>query len=178
MTSLKGFGILEARLPLPLFRTLAASISWILTYYTGPLRTVKGQDQDKMAAGGIVEKSANFRDYLIPLDHPRLHPSERNARDHAKGVLRNREIFLTPVAEGWLNNYNSQYRGFTTDGKVVPDLWHASPKANGPTKEMVDAAEQVLSTASAAERKAFSYAVDAREWRSWSNPEVMPSGFC
>lgn len=120
----------------------------------------------------IVETSGNFRDYLIPPDHPRLHPSERDARTHAKDVLGNPNIFLVPVAQGWLENYKQPYKGFTTDSNVVPDLWHIDPKANGPTKEMVEAAKAVLAAASTHESKAFRYPVDAREWRSWSNPEV------
>lgn len=125
-----------------------------------------------MATGSVVEKSVNFRDYLIPLEHPRLQPSDRNARNHSKDVLGNREIFLTPVAEGWMKNYNESYRGFTTDGNVVQDLWHIDSEANGPTKEMVDAAQKVILTASSAEVKSFRHGVTAREWRSWSNPEV------
>jgi hypothetical protein len=120
----------------------------------------------------IVETSGNFRDYLIPLDHPRLHPSDRDARTHSKGVLSNEEIFLTPVARGWVENYNKPYKGFTTDGNVVPDLWHYDASANGPTAKMVGAARKVISEASSDEAKAFRFAVHAREWRAWSNPEV------
>ena len=120
----------------------------------------------------IVETSGNFRDYLIPLDHPRLHPSDRDARTHAKGVLGNEQIFLVPVARGWLENYEKPFKGFTTDGNVVPDLWHYDAKANGPTAKMVGAAKALIEAATAEESKAFRFPVDAREWRSWSNPEV------
>ncbi|GAB7359333.1 hypothetical protein MBLNU230_g5984t1 [Neophaeotheca triangularis] len=121
----------------------------------------------------IVETSGNFRDYLIPLDHPRLHPSDRDARTHSKGVLSTEEIFLTPVARGWKQNYQEPYRGFTTDGNVVPDIWRFNSSANGPTSAMVQAARKLLSNAGEAQKKAFRYPVDAREWRSWSNPEVI-----
>ena len=107
----------------------------------------------------IVEKSNNFRDYLIPLDHPRLHPSDRDARTHAQGVLSNREIFLVPVQEGWRENYEKPYHGFTTDGDVVPDLWHLNAEANGPTKQMVEAADALLVVASDQEKKGFQYPV-------------------
>lgn len=120
----------------------------------------------------IVEVSKNFRDYLIPLDHPRLHPNDRDARTHGKGVLGNEQIFLTPVARGWLENYQKPYRGFTTDGNVRKGLWSADSQAKGPTREMVDAAKNLLSVANEDEKKSFSYDVNAKEWRSWSNPEV------
>jgi len=127
---------------------------------------------DPRESAKIVETSGNFRDYLIPLDHPRLHPRDRDARTHAQGVLGNEGIFLTPVARGWVENYHKPFHGFTTDGKVRPDLWHHDSGAGGPTQEMVEAAKKLLSAASPEESKAIRYPVDAREWRSWSNPEV------
>ncbi|KAK5693533.1 hypothetical protein LTR97_010102 [Elasticomyces elasticus] len=118
---------------------------------------------DPSEAAKIVETS----------DHPRLHPSDRDARTHSKGVLGNEQIFLVPVARGWLENYKKPYEGFTTDGKVVPDLWHYDATANGPTADMVSAAQALIEAASTAESKAFRFPVDAREWRAWSNPEVI-----
>jgi hypothetical protein len=123
----------------------------------------------------IVEVSKNFRDYLIPLDHPRLHPNDRDARTHGKGVLGNEQIFLTPVAKGWLENYQKPYHGFTADGEVEQGLWRADPQANGPTAAMVEAAKKLLSVATEQEKKSFQYGVNAKEWRSWSNPEVSIS---
>jgi hypothetical protein len=123
----------------------------------------------------IVEVSKNFRDYLIPLDHPRLHPNDRDARTHGKGVLGNEQIFLTPVAKSWLENYQKPYHGFTADGKVQQGLWRADPQAKGHTGEMVDAAKKLLSVATEQEKKSFQYEVNAKEWRSWSNPEVSIS---
>ncbi|KAF2765155.1 hypothetical protein EJ03DRAFT_319880 [Teratosphaeria nubilosa] len=128
---------------------------------------------DPRESSKIVETSGNFRDYLIPLDHPRLHPSDRDARTHAKGVLGNEEIFLVPVARGWLENYKQPYKGFTTNGNVVPDLWHYDASANGPTAAMTNAAHALIEAAQPEESKAFRYPVDAREWRAWSNPEVI-----
>lgn len=127
---------------------------------------------DPSESAKIIETSGNFRDYLIPLDHPRLHPSDRDARTHAKGVLSNESIFLVPVARGWMENYQKPFRGFTTDGNVVSDIWHYDVKANGPTEKMVQAANDLLNAATDEEKKAFQYPVDAKEWRSWSNPEV------
>nr|POE51516.1 hypothetical protein CFP56_25723 [Quercus suber] len=128
---------------------------------------------DPRESAKIVEKSGNFRDYLIPLDHPRLHPNDRDARTHSEDVLSNDEIFLTPVARGWVKQYDEPYKGFTTDGNVVPNIWKYNAEAHGPTSSMVEAATKVLSVATEGESKKFRYPVDAREWRSWSNPEVI-----
>lgn len=120
-----------------------------------------------------AEKSDNFRDYLIPLDHPRLFPRDRDPRTHAKAVLGNPEIFLTDVANGWLEKYEKPYNGFTADGNVVPNLYQHQPDPEGPTSTMLEAAKKLLSAASSEESSKFRYPVHAREWRSWSNPEVI-----
>ncbi|WPH03793.1 Hypothetical protein R9X50_00667600 [Acrodontium crateriforme] len=121
----------------------------------------------------IVEESNSFRDYLLPLDTPRLHPSDRDARTHAKMVFGDPKVFLTPVARQWEKNYQQPYKGFTTNGEVIPNLWKYNAKANGPTEAMATAAKALLEAATEDESKAFRYPVDAREWRSWSNPEVI-----
>lgn len=120
-----------------------------------------------------AEKSGNFRDYLIPLDHPRLFPRDRDPRTHAKGVLGNPDIFLTDVAFEWKRKYEQPYHGFTTDGNVIPGLYQHRPDPNGPTSDMVAAAKTLLETASNEESQRFRYPMNAREWRSWSNPEVI-----
>lgn len=120
-----------------------------------------------------AEKSGNFRDYLIPLDHPRLSPRDRDPRTHAAGVLGNKEIFLTDVAKGWQRLYEAPYKGFTADGSVVPNLYQHESDPDGSTLGMFEAAQQLLSVASDTELKKFRYPLNAREWRSWSNPEVI-----
>lgn len=120
-----------------------------------------------------AESSGNFRDYLIPLDHPRLFPRDRDPRTHAEGVLGNPKIFLVDVAKGWKENYKQPYKGFTTDGNVVPNLYQHHPDPDGLTEAMVTAANKLLQTASKGEKDKFCYPINAREWRSWSNPEVI-----
>lgn len=82
---------------------------------------------------------------------------------------------MSPLAKRWIRNYWQPYKGLTSDGVTHP-VWQANPAANGPvkgpTREMVYAAQKLLSVATAAEKQRFRYLVTAREWRSWSDPDV------
>lgn len=80
---------------------------------------------------------------------------------------------LTPAAKQCLRNYRQPYQGFTTDGKVIQGLWKANSQARGPTKAMVDAAQHLLQISSIEEKQRFRHLITAREWRSWSNPEII-----
>jgi hypothetical protein len=91
---------------------------------------------------------------------------------HAQAHIRDRRISLSPLAKKWLRNYREPFKGFTSDGNIIPGLWKASPNATGPTQAMVDSAQYLLSVASPNEKARFRHLVTAREWRAWSNPEV------
>ena len=63
------------------------------------------------------------------------------------------------------------FRGITTDGDVIPDLY-ALADEGAPTAGMVEAARAVLNAASDDERARLHHAIDAPQWRMWSNPEL------
>jgi len=107
--------------------------------------------------------------------HTAAAPKLQDYQDYAQAHIRDRRISLSPLAKKWLRNYREPYKGFTSDGNIVPGLWKSNPNANGPTHAMVDAAQYLLSVASANEKARFRHLVTAREWRAWSNPEVRVS---
>ena len=110
-------------------------------------------------------------DYFHTASAPKL----QDYHDYAQAHIRDRRISLSPLAKKWLRNYREPYKGFTSDGNIIPGLWKSSPYANGPTQEMVNAAQFLLSVASPNEKARFRHLVTAREWRAWSNPEVRDS---
>ena len=63
------------------------------------------------------------------------------------------------------------FRGITTDGDVIPDLYTLADEG-APTAGMVEAARAVLNVASDEERARLCHAIDAPQWRMWSNPEL------
>jgi hypothetical protein len=107
-------------------------------------------------------------DYFHTASAPKL----QDYHDYAQAHIRDRRISLSPLAKKWLRNYREPYKGFTSDGNIIPGLWKSSLHANGPTQAMVNAAQLLLSVASPNEKARFRHLVTAREWRAWSNPEV------
>ena len=115
--------------------------------------------------------SNNFRDLIPPPDHPRIAGiSERDAYSHAAHILATRPRVQGLLAERRAR-INEPFRGITTDGDVVPSLYSLADE-DAPTAAMVEAARAVLNIASAEERAKLCFAIDAPQWRMWSNPEL------
>lgn len=115
--------------------------------------------------------SNNFRDLIPPPDHPRIAGiSERDAYSHAAHALATRARVQGFLAER-RERVNQPFRGITTDGDVVPDLYTLADE-DAPTGAMVEAARAVLNVATNEERARLCHAIDAPQWRMWSNPEL------
>src|SRR5262245_50781837 len=114
--------------------------------------------------------SNNFRDLLPGPDHrARAGIAERDAHTHADRFLAN------PRGQALINSYNERlakpFVGMTSDGQVIPNLY--TLQDNGaPVETMLAAARNVLSVCSDQERNRLRFALDAPNWRMWSNPEL------
>jgi hypothetical protein len=120
--------------------------------------------------------SNNFRDYIPGPDFPRTQgASERDAYSHAEHSLS--VPFIQEFVAGWRRLYAEPFKGITTDGCVQPGLFRLEPEG-APTERMVAAARALLAIADEAQRRALGHAIDAPEWRLWSNPEfyINPVG--
>lgn len=72
------------------------------------------------------------------------------------------------AAQGQGTPLTEPFRGITTDGTVVPDLFPI--RATGvSTAPVVEAADAFLATLSAGQRARTTFAVDDIEWRDWNN---------
>src|SRR6202012_4388894 len=115
--------------------------------------------------------SNNFRDLIPASDHPRIAGiSERDAYSHAAHALATRERVKGLLAERRAR-IDEPFRGITTDGHVVPDLYTLADEG-APTGAMMEGARAVLNVASDEERARLCHAIDAPQWRMWSNPEL------
>jgi len=115
--------------------------------------------------------SNNFRDMIPPPDHPRIAGiSGRDAYSHAAHALATR-----PRVQGLLAERRARiqepFRGITTDGDALPNLYTLADE-DAPTAAMAAAARAVLNVASDEERAKLCHAIDAPQWRMWSNPEL------
>lgn len=75
----------------------------------------------------------------------------------------------------WDELYQRPYKGITTDGDVVPDLFQLADNGDNhgaPVAAMVRAAQNLLSVATLEQRQAISKDIDSNEWRAWINPEI------
>ncbi|KAL6251317.1 hypothetical protein RBB50_001525 [Rhinocladiella similis] len=122
----------------------------------------------------ITLRSTNWRDFIPPPNSTRsIELANSNIYEWAD--LRTAEPFVSEWSKIWEKHYNEPYRGITTDGQVIPDLYHLASEGEdhgAPVTKMVQAAEHVLAVATPQQRDILKKAVDAHEWRAWLNPEI------
>lgn len=122
-------------------------------------------------------KSSNWRDFI---------PSQIAARSlelarsdtYEWAASRCSEPFMIGWRRLWNELYERPYKGITTDGRVVPDLFQLADNGDNhgaPVAAMVKAAQNLLSVATLEQRQSISKDIDANEWRAWMNPEIYIS---
>ena len=91
------------------------------------------------------------------------------ARAHAEARMqspRAQELFGT-----WDKLFHEKFRGVTTDGAVVPDLYTLAPNG-APAAAMVAAANALLAGLAPDQRAAMMLPIDSQHWRRWQNTEL------
>jgi hypothetical protein len=90
-------------------------------------------------------------------------------REHAQNRLKG------PRAQNlfgnWKRLFEEPFRGITTDGRVIPELYAVRPEG-APTLAMIEAVNALVARMSAEQRRASCFPVDSREWRNWQNTEL------
>ena len=66
---------------------------------------------------------------------------------------------------------NGPFRGITTDGAVIPELYAPRPEG-APTLAMIEAVNALLAAMSPEQRKTSCFPVDSNQWRRWQNTEL------
>lgn len=126
---------------------------------------VSGREAAVGLAGG------SYRKFLQPLDSPKLAPYRgMDYQEFAED--RYTAPFLQDLLAYWESLYREPFRGITTDGTVIPGLYHL-PAEDRAEPELAAAAERVLAALTDDERDRYRYPIDAPEWRAWSNPEFV-----
>lgn len=113
----------------------------------------------------------HFRDLLYPLDSPRLTPF-RNMDPRTFGQEAIKHPIPAALVADWRKLYAEPHSCITCDGEKETGLFQIKNEG-APTAELVGAATHLLAALSTAERDAVRYAIDAPEWRTWSNPEFL-----
>jgi len=90
----------------------------------------------------------------------RAHAQTRTASPRAKELFGN-----------WERMFNEPFRGITTDGHPIPDLF--APKPEGaPTLAMIEAVNALLRLMSPEQKKSSCFPAGSNMWRHWQNTEL------
>jgi hypothetical protein len=116
--------------------------------------------------------ASDYRPF-IP-DPPGAKIAGPTARAHAQARLQN------PRAQGLFGNWErifaEPFRGITTDGQVIPDLYGRRPEG-APTRAMMEAVEALLGRLSSDQKKAMCFPVGSDQWRHWQNTELYVENY-
>jgi hypothetical protein len=96
---------------------------------------------------------------------PRAHAQTRLQSPRAQG------LFGT-----WEQMFAAPFKGMTTDGHVIPDLYAPRPEG-APTLAIIEAVNALLAMMSPEQRKASSFPVDSPQWRHWQNTELYVENY-
>lgn len=124
----------------------------------------------------MQHKRPQFRELLYPVDSPRLTPF-RGLDPHAFAQEVIKEPIPAALVADWRKLYAEPHSCVTCDGHKETGLYEIRNEG-APTAQLVDAARNMLNVLNASDLDKVRYPIDAKEWRSWSNPEFLlnPNG--
>jgi hypothetical protein len=96
---------------------------------------------------------------------PRAHAQTRLRSPRAQG------LFAT-----WEKMFAEPFRGITTDGHVIPDLFVRKP-VGAPTQAMIEAIGALLARLTPAQKEATCFPVGSEQWRHWHNTELYVESY-
>ncbi|RDW88383.1 hypothetical protein BP6252_00415 [Coleophoma cylindrospora] len=122
--------------------------------------------------------SAGFRTHLPDLTSPRFTTAKtQDATSYAKFFNDNKAPpWLHALTQAWGKLFNEPYKGVTSDGTVIPGLYKIQDEGV-PIEEIKAAVEKVLSKLNQTQKDKLQYPINAKEWRAWSNPEMLLRNF-
>lgn len=122
--------------------------------------------------------SSDFRDHLLPYDHPRL-STYRSCDPYSYVDALRQDPFIDGVLSGWTSMFESidVFRGITTDGRPVPDLFETCHDEGAAVGTAVDTALGLLEALGPEEQARILHPLDSRVWRAWMNPEMYLNRF-
>jgi hypothetical protein len=120
------------------------------------------------------ETSAAFRAHLHDLTTPRFTTAaKQNFYEYADFFRENHAPpWLFELTQAWAKLYDEPFKGVTSDGSTREGLFESQDEGVE-IESVVTKAEELLGKLSVEEKKKVSYAVGAKEWRAWSNPEIL-----
>ncbi|TVY26825.1 hypothetical protein LHYA1_G004816 [Lachnellula hyalina] len=118
--------------------------------------------------------TAAFRQYLPDLNTPRFQTAkDQDAYQYVEHFQKTKSPpWIYGLTKAWEKLLEEPYKGVTTDGNIIPNLFHVQDEGI-PIDKIVTSVENVLNQLTPSQQTKLSYPLNAREWRAWSNPEFL-----
>ncbi|KFZ08635.1 hypothetical protein V501_05871 [Pseudogymnoascus sp. VKM F-4519 (FW-2642)] len=120
------------------------------------------------------KESAGFRKYIPDLNTLRFQTAKvQDCYEYAENFQKSHNPpWLYDLTQTWQELLREPYKGLTTDGNVIPNLFQ--PQDEGvPIESIVTAVDKVFDQISPEQKEKVSFPLNAKEWRAWSNPEML-----
>lgn len=120
------------------------------------------------------EASEAFRAHLPDLATPRFTTAaKQDVYEYAKFFRDNHAPpWLFDLTQAWAKLYEEPFKGVTTDGNILDGLFRVQDEGLN-IQSIVSAADEMLEKLDDEQKKKVQYPLNAREWRAWSNPEIL-----
>lgn len=118
--------------------------------------------------------SSDFRAHLHDLTTPRFTTAaKQNVYEYANFFQDNHAPpWLFDLTQAWAKLYEEPFKGVTSDGSVQEGIFKTQDEGVQ-IEDVVKKAETLIKDLSAEEKKKLEYSINAKEWRAWSNPEML-----
>ncbi|KAF2677864.1 hypothetical protein K458DRAFT_481169 [Lentithecium fluviatile CBS 122367] len=120
------------------------------------------------------EASSAFRAHLHDLTTPRFTTAAKQDPYEYATFFKDNQAppWLFALTQAWAKLFEEPFKGVTNDGTVREGLFEARDEGVD-IHGVVGKAEELLGKLDAEEKKKVMYPVNAKEWRAWSNPEIL-----
>jgi len=120
------------------------------------------------------EASSAFRAHLPDLTSPRFATAAKQTiYEYTKSMQDQRAPpWLYDLTKTWEKLLAEPFTGITNDGTVRERLF-SDTEENADVASATNTARDLLDSLSPEQREKLLFAVNAREWRAWSNPEFL-----
>lgn len=120
------------------------------------------------------QASEAFRANLFDLSIPRFTTAAKQDVYEYANFFRDNHAppWLFELTQAWAKLYDAPYKGVTSDGTLKEGLYRTQDEGLDIGK-VVKSVDEMLEMLESEQEKKLRYPLGAREWRAWSNPEIL-----
>jgi hypothetical protein len=120
------------------------------------------------------QMSSSFRQHLHDLSNPRFTTAaKQDVYEYARFFRDNHAPpWLFDLTRAWAKLYDQPFKGVTNEGTVQEGLYEVRDEEFD-VSNAVEKADGLLAVLDEPQKQKLCYPLNAREWRAWSNPEIL-----